>query len=53
MTVCISRQIKMVIPTGIVHGDKRDSSFDQPPGQQALLTNVIGILEVGPWINGV
>ena len=43
----------MIIPARIVHGHERDTSFDQSPGQQALLSNVIRVLKVCAWVQGI
>ncbi len=51
MAVGVGLQIQMIVSARVVHGDKRYSAFNQSPGHGKLLTNVIGVLEILPWIN--
>ena len=40
-TVCVGRKIQMVVPAGVINGNKGDTALDQSAGKEALLTDVV------------
>mgnify|MGYP007004219195 FL=1 len=40
-TVCVGGEIQVVVPAGVIHGDKGDAALDQSAGKEALLADVV------------
>ena len=40
-TVCVGGKIQVVVPAGVIHGDKGDAALDQSAGKEALLADVV------------
>ena len=53
MAVRVGREIHMIVPAGVVHRHERDATLDQSPGQEALLADVVRVLDVGAMVDAV